>query len=132
MGGYTKVNLKQDVKDMAPQFGFAPNVEARFARENLGLEHSGLSYQKLAPDFRMPFGHKHAEQEEVYVVLSGGGRMKLDDEIVEVEAWDAIRVPADTMRGFESGPEGAELLAFGAPLKETNDAEMEPGWWPAD
>ena len=81
MAGHTIVNLKE-IEDMAPQFGFAPDLEARFATGALGLEKSGLSYQRLAPDFRMPFGHRHKEQEEVYVIVSGGGRVKLDDEIV--------------------------------------------------
>jgi mannose-6-phosphate isomerase-like protein (cupin superfamily) len=130
--GYTKVNLKQDVKDSAQDFGFAPNLEARFATGALELQQSGLSYQRLAPDFRMPFGHRQKQQEELYVVVSGGGRMKLDDEIVEIGQWDAIRVPPDVMRSFEAGPDGAEILAVGAPNTGPNsndDVEMTPGWW---
>ncbi len=84
MADYTKLNLRQDVEDMAPQFGFAPNIEARYARKPLGLANSGASYFRIAPDFRLPFGHKHAEQEEVYVVLSGSARIKAGDEIVEL------------------------------------------------
>jgi uncharacterized cupin superfamily protein len=131
MPGYTKVNLKEDVEDMAPKFGFAPNVEARFATGALELEKSGLSYQKVAPGFRMPFGHRHEQQEEVYVLIGGSARLKLDDEVLELQQWDAIRVPPDAMRAFEAGPDGAELLAFGAPNtgSVSGDAEMEPGWW---
>jgi uncharacterized cupin superfamily protein len=130
MAAYKILNLKE-VEDMAPKFGFAPDLEARFAAGDLGLENSGLSYQRLAPNFRMPFGHKHKQQEEVYVVLAGGGRVKLDDEIVEVGEWDVVRVPGDTMRAFEAGPAGAELLAFGAPNTgpPAEDVEMQPGWW---
>jgi mannose-6-phosphate isomerase-like protein (cupin superfamily) len=130
MAGHTILNLKE-VQDMAPSFGFAPDLEARFASADLGLENSGLSYQRLAPNFRMPFGHKHKTQEEVYVVLSGGGRVKLDDEIVDVGEWDVVRVPRDTMRAFEAGPSGAELLAIGAPNTgpPSEDVEMQPGWW---
>jgi uncharacterized cupin superfamily protein len=124
---YTKLNLKRDVEDQAPNFGFAPNVEARFARKAMGLENSGISYQRVAPGFRMPFGHRHGEQEELYLVLSGGGRAKLEEEIVELEAWDLLRVPPEVMRAFEAGPEGAELIAFGA--GPAGDVEMEPGWW---
>ena len=130
MAGHTIVNLKE-VEDMAPKFGFAPNLEARVATAALDLQKSGLSYQRLAPNFRMPFGHRHKEQEEVYVLVSGSGRVKLDDEIVEVKEWDMVRVPGETMRAFEAGPDGAELLAFGAPNTgpPQEDAEMEPGWW---
>jgi mannose-6-phosphate isomerase-like protein (cupin superfamily) len=129
MDGYTVKNLKA-IEDQAPKFGLAPGLEARFARQALEGEQTGLSYQRLEPNFRIPFGHKHAGQEEIYVVVSGSGRMKLDDEVVEVEQWDAVRVASGTMRGFEAGPDGVELLAFGAPTEgKPNDAEMEQDWW---
>ena len=129
MAGYTLINLKDDVKDMAPEFGLSPGLESRFARKPLELEESGLSYFKVAPDFRTPFGHKHAEQEELYLVVSGSARVKLDDEVVELKQWDVVRIPAGTMRGLEGGPEGAEVLAFSAPNNENQDVEMEQGWW---
>lgn len=126
MPNYTVKNLKQ-VENMAEQYGMSDGLEARFARGPLELSNFGLSYQRLAPGFRVPFGHKHGEQEEVYVVLSGSARLKLDDEIVELKQWDAIRVPCEVTRNFEGGPEGAELLAIGAPA--TRDTEMLQGWW---
>ena len=129
MTNYTVKNLK-DVEDAAPKFGLSPDLEARFARGELEGATTGLSYQRVAPNFRIPFGHKHEDQEEVYVLVSGDGRMKLDDEIVELEEWDAVRVSSDTMRDFEAGSDGAELLAFGAPRDgKPNDAEMAQGWW---
>ena len=130
MADYTMLNLRGDVEDMAEGFGYAPNVEARFARKPLQLEKSGVSYFKIAPGFRFPFGHRHGEQEEVYLVLSGGARMKLEDEIVELGPMDAVRVPAATTRGLEAGPEGAEIVAFGAPNTDSKDVEMDPGFWP--
>ena len=129
MPDFTVVNLKRDVQDMAPKFDMAPGLESRFARQNLGLENSGVSYFKLAPGFRMPFGHRHGQQEEVYVIVSGSARIKLDDEIVELEQWDVVRIPGNTWRALEGGMNGAELIAFGAPNTENKDAEMQPGWW---
>lgn len=131
MSDYTKVNLKDEVKDSAPDFGFAPDLEAHFATRDLGLENSGVSYQKLAPGFRIPFGHTHEQQEELYVLVSGAARLKLDDEVLELRQWDAVRIPAGTMRGLEAGPDGAELVAFGAPNtgKPGSDTEMQQGWW---
>jgi mannose-6-phosphate isomerase-like protein (cupin superfamily) len=129
---YTLRNLKEDVDDSAGRLGAAPELEARFAREALGLEQSGLSYQRVAPGYRFPFGHTHKKQEEVYVVVSGSGRMKIDDEIVDLKPLDVVRVPAGTWRCYEGGPEGLELIAFGAPnLGEAvrEDVEMQPGWW---
>ena len=132
MSGYTKLNLRRDVEDMAPRFGYGEHVEARFARRALELENSGVSYFKIAPGFRMPFGHRHGEQEEVYLVLSGSARMKVEDEIVELSALDAVRVPGAVARGMEAGPEGAEIVAFGAPNTENKDAEMLPEFWPPE
>jgi mannose-6-phosphate isomerase-like protein (cupin superfamily) len=128
---YTLVNLKNDVEDMAPKFGYAPNMEARYARTPLELENSGVSYFRLAADYRQPFGHRHGEQEEVYVVLNGSARIKVDDEIVELGPMDAIRVPGSTTRSLEAGPDGVEFVAFGAPNTDNKDAEMDPGFWPA-
>lgn len=132
MAEYTIANLKSDVEDQAPNFGMSPDIEARFGRNALKLERSGVSYQKVAPDFRVPFGHTHSKQEEVYVIVSGGGRMKLDDEIFEVKRWDAVRVAPGTWRGFEAGPEGAELIAYGARCgmsSDESDSDLERDWW---
>jgi uncharacterized cupin superfamily protein len=128
MADYTVVNLKE-VEDQAPKFGLSPQLEARMARVALGLEHSGVSYQRLAPDFRVPFGHKHKNQEEIYVLVNGSARIKLDDEVVELKPFDAVRVPKDTMRGFEAGPEGAEFIAIGAPNTGPGDADVVQDWW---
>ena len=129
MAGYTKVNLKDDVDDQAPNFGLEGKIEARMARVPLELEHQGVSYQRLAPNFRVPFAHRHKNQEEVYILISGSVRMKLEDEILELRPFDAIRVHKDTTRGFEAGPEGAELIAIGAPNTGPGDADVENDWW---
>jgi mannose-6-phosphate isomerase-like protein (cupin superfamily) len=128
MAGYTLRNLKE-IEDAAPRFGMSPPLEARFARGDLELENSGVSYQRLDPDSRVPFGHKHVEQEELYLVVGGSGRMKLDDEIVELRQWDAVRVSPEVMRCLESGEDGIEVVVFGAPSTGGGDAEMIPGWW---
>jgi quercetin dioxygenase-like cupin family protein len=129
MADYTKVNLKGEVEDAAPKFGMAPAFEARFAHDALDATVTGISYQRLEPDARMPFGHSHEQQEEIYVVLSGSGRVKLDDEVVELEPLDAVRIATPTMRDVEAGPDGIEYLVFGAPRGEKNDAEMVQEWW---
>jgi mannose-6-phosphate isomerase-like protein (cupin superfamily) len=83
----------------------------------------------LDPDVQLPFGHRHAEQEEIYVVLEGGGEVKLEDELVQVGPMDAVRVPPSVARSFRAGPSGARLLAFGAPNTDNKDAEMVQGFW---
>ena len=126
MSGYTIANLKE-LEDSAVEFGLSPNIEARFARTALESERSGLSYQRLASNFRPPVGHRHEQQEETYVVVSGSGRVKLADGVHELGQWDAIRVAPATARGFEAGPEGMELLVFGA--GDGGDAEVLQDWW---
>lgn len=132
MSGFTIRNLKTEVEDLAPRYGQSPDIEARFARGALGSEKAAVSYLRLAPDFRMPFGHRHREREEIYVVVAGGVRVRLEDEVREMARWDALRVGPEVRRSFEAGPEGVELIVFGAPRTEPNDAEPLPGWWGDD
>lgn len=125
--GATIVNL-QDVEDAAAKFGLADTGEARFARADLGAATVGLSLQALRPGARQTFGHRHAVDEEVYVILAGSGRVAIDDEIHPLRRLDAIRVAPGSKRAFEAGPDGLEVLATGA--HRPGDAEMIPGFWP--
>jgi uncharacterized cupin superfamily protein len=129
---FTLKNLRQDVEDVGSNFGGSPELEFRHASQALGLEQCGLSYQRIPPGERFPFGHTHKQQEELYVVVRGGGRMKLDDEVVAVQEWDVVRVPPGTWRGYEAGPEGLEILVVGAPRlgdDPRDDVEGRRGWW---
>jgi uncharacterized cupin superfamily protein len=123
---YAIASLRQ-IEDLAPAHGFSETQEARFAREALGGEQVGLSLQLVKPGQRQAFGHRHAEDEEIYVILAGGGRIRLDEEVVEVGPMDAIRVAPGVTRAFEAGPDGLELLAFGT--HREGDAEVAPGFW---
>ncbi len=123
---YTLKNLR-DTADSAPKFGFAELGEAHFPREELGTEDTGLAYHVLKPEKRQAFGHRHENAEEVYVVLSGGGRVRLDDEIVELAPLDALRVDPPVARAFEAGPDGLALLVFG-PRRE-GDGELLQDFW---
>ena len=129
---FTRQNLKDDLDDVGSNFDGDPGLEFRLATKALELEQSGLGYQRIPPNYRFPYGHTHKRQEEVYVVLGGGGRMKLDDEIVELRQWDAVRVAPGTWRGYEAGPEGLEIFVIGAPNLGENpreDVEGERDWW---
>ena len=127
MSEYTIVNLKE-VEDQAPKWELSPDLEARFARVALEAELIGLTYQRLAPNYQVPWGHTHKTQEEVFVVLSGSMRVKIGDEIKELGQWDAIRLHKDTPRGFEAGPEGVEMLAIGAPGGPGDAVNIESFW----
>ena len=130
MSDYTYKNL-QDVDDMAPQFGMPAEMQARFAGQPMGLERTGLTHFRLAPGFRIPFGHRHEDQEEVYVVIKGSARMKVGDDVLELSELDAVRVAGDTIRNLEAGPDGAEVIAFGERAGQ-EQSEMVPGWWSDD
>jgi mannose-6-phosphate isomerase-like protein (cupin superfamily) len=127
MAGYTIKNL-MDIEDSAS--GRASGVQARFARSHIDSDQLGLTRMTYAPDTRSPMGHSHREQEEVYLVLSGAGRMKLDDDTIDLRPWDVVRVAPHTVRGFHSGPEGLDLIAVGSTRPEGGDGVPAPeGWW---
>jgi mannose-6-phosphate isomerase-like protein (cupin superfamily) len=128
MSDYTIVNIREH-ENIAPKFGMPDDMEARFPRKELECEIGAVGLETLGPGFRTPFGHKHKKQEELYVVVKGSGRVKLDDDVVDIRQWDVIRVPPHVMRNFEAGDEGLEVLAFGAPIGDENDGEIVPGWW---
>jgi quercetin dioxygenase-like cupin family protein len=109
---HTHINL-EDVEDAAPGNGFGDRWEARVARTALGAEQTGVTHFRLRAGQRSPFSHRHRQAEEIYVILSGAGKVKLGDQVSEVHALDAIRVSPHVVRAFEAGPDGLEFLAFG-------------------
>jgi mannose-6-phosphate isomerase-like protein (cupin superfamily) len=125
-GPYTHKKLT-DVKDSATGFGLGDTQEARFATEDLEAQDTGVSHHRVKGGKRQGFGHRHDNAEEVYVVISGSGRLKLDDEVIDVGLLDAIRVSPGVIRAFEAGPDGIEVLAFGP--RHKGDGEIIQGWW---
>lgn len=123
---YTVKRLTE-VEDSAPKFGYGEVQEVRFAQGDLEAERTGVSHHRVRAGKRQGFAHKHENAEEVYVVIGGSGHVKLDDEIVDIEALDAIRVAPGVIRRFEAGSDGLELLAFGP--RHEGDGEILPDWW---
>src|SRR3954471_682238 len=107
---HTIKNLRE-VEDMAPKFGFEAVQEARFAWRDLDAQRTGLALMRVKPGQRQAFAHRHDEAEEIYVVLDGSGRIKLDDEVIDVAPLDAVRIAPGVVRGVEGGPNGIEYLA---------------------
>jgi quercetin dioxygenase-like cupin family protein len=129
MTSFTVKNL-MDVENSATDR--SPGFEARFARKHLESEHLGVSYFRLGPGVRSPSGHRHRVQEEAYVVLDGSGRIRLDDEIVELKPWDVVRVAPEVVRGFDAGPDGLAIIAIGSDRPEGGDGELVHDWWDND
>jgi mannose-6-phosphate isomerase-like protein (cupin superfamily) len=126
MTDYTITNVRES-EDLAAKHGLSEFQEARFPREQLGAETTGFIHLVLHPGKRQPFAHRHREAEEIYVVLSGSGRMKLDDELIEVKPLDAVRIGPSVTRMLEAGPDGLELLGFGPHYAD--DAEVVRDFW---
>jgi mannose-6-phosphate isomerase-like protein (cupin superfamily) len=130
MAAYRVSNLRTEIDDQAPNFGFHDGqVEVRMARVPLDCSDCGVSYARLGPGFRLPYGHSHKRQEEIYVLITGGARLKVGDDVLEMEPWTAVRIPPETVRSIEGGPDGAELLFIGAPNTGPGDGVSFPDWW---
>jgi mannose-6-phosphate isomerase-like protein (cupin superfamily) len=127
MSAYAITNFN-DIETANP----GPDREAKFARSKIGSEHLGVSYFRYGPNFHSTLGHSHREQEEVYVVVSGSGRVKLDDEIIDLKQWDVVRVSPPVVRAFEGGPQGMELIIAGADRPEGGDGVRADDFWPED
>ena len=127
MSSYAHVNLLE-LEDATG--GRVEGLEGRFGRTHLDSRDLGVSHFRYAPGLRSSVGHRHREQEEAYVVVSGSGRMLLDDQVVELKLWDVVRVAPEVVRAFEAGPDGLDLIAVGGPKPEGGDGEMADANWP--
>ena len=126
MSDYAIANLKE-IDDSAGEY--APDLEAHFARKHLDSEHLGVGYFRYGPGFRAPMGHSHREQEEVYVVIGGSGRIRINDEILPLGQWDVVRVAPKALRALEGGADGLEIIAIGSDRPEGGDGVPEKNWW---
>ena len=128
MSDYTIKNFLTDIENSAAGHG-VEGIEAHFGRKAIESEHLGVTLFRVAPNVRIPWGHRHREQEEAYVVVSGSGRVRLDGELREVRQWDVIRVAPNVGRSFEASADGLELVAIGNDRPEGGDGEMVEGFW---
>ena len=126
MPEWTKTNFA-DVRDVSPD---DVRIQWRFARDVLGSPELGVSRFTYEPGARMPWGHRHHHQDEVYVIVAGSGRAKLDDDVIDVVIWDAVRVPPAVARSFEAGPDGLDIICVGGPKPDGPDGEVVPDFWP--
>jgi mannose-6-phosphate isomerase-like protein (cupin superfamily) len=125
MPGFTIVNF-MDLDGSA-----GGDRDGRFARSHIASDHVGVTLYRYAPNVHTEMGHRHREQEEVYIVIAGSGQAKLDDEIVDLKRWDVVRVAPSTVRAFSAGPEGLQLVIAANDRPEGGDGERIEGFWPA-
>lgn len=129
MADYTHVNLMEIEETVSAR---VPAIEGRFGRTSLESEHLGVSHWRYAPNHHSTAGHRHREQEEVYLVLSGSGRMRVGDDVVDLRQWDMVRVGPNVVRAMEAGPDGLEYIAVGSDRPEGGDGEQIADFWPAE
>jgi mannose-6-phosphate isomerase-like protein (cupin superfamily) len=130
MAQYTVVRVG-DVPDRAEDVGMDPDhFEIRFMREELGLQNFAVTFERFGTGWKPTRGHRHTVQEEVYFLVSGRAQAKLDDEVVELEPWTAVRVPPETARAFRArGEEDAVFVTIAAPQAGFEDVEFLPDFW---
>ena len=128
MSDYTITNLEA-AEDFAASNGVSDVGVIRFPREAVEAQSTGFAHLQLNPGKRHPFPHRHQQAEEVYIVLSGSGQVKLEGERRDLVARDVVRVAPHVTRGFEAGPDGLELIAFGT--RYAGDGEIVQDFWDA-
>ena len=126
MAGYTLTNF-ESIDNVLADRDVA--IDARFARKHIDSSELGVSLFRYSPGTRAPWGHSHRVQEEAFVVIAGSGRVKLDDEIVDLRQWDVLRVAPAVIRQFEAGDAGLEMIAIGGTRPEEGDGVPVPDWW---
>ena len=127
MSDFTIINLLEVEDSVA---GRMEGLEGRFARTSLASRDIGVSHFRYAPHLRSARGHRHGQQEEVYIVVSGSGQVLLDGAVHELHAWDVVRVAPQVVRAFAAGAHGLEVIAIGGPKPEGGDGEMLEVTWP--
>jgi len=130
MADYTITRL-EDVDDV---LGDYPG-EMRMMTSALGAEQVAFTYRRMPQHTggKGSYGHRHKEQEEIYFVASGTLQFKLDDEVVDVGAGTAVRVPPETWRSvWNDEPEDAGLIIVSkvVPGGSRDDAEHIADFWP--
>lgn len=125
MDDWTKTNFGR-LRDMSPK---DLPMQWKLARNAMQSSELGVSRFTYEPGARMPFGHRHREQEEAYVVVAGSGHAKLDDRLVELATWDVLRVAPAVIRAFEAGPDGLDLICIGGRKPASGDTERFDDFW---
>ena len=108
--------------------------EFRALTDALGSEQVAVTLIRVPPhsDFEQGTGHKHEEQEEIYILTRGTLTMRFGDEVLEVSAPAAVRVAPRTVRSHRNlGDEPVELWAVSRKLEDSDSEKVEDFWEPS-
>jgi len=97
----------------------------------LGSEQVAVTSIRVPPhsDFEQGTGHRHAEQEEVYLVTRGTLTMRFDDRVERVPAGSAVRVAPSTVRSHRNeGDEPVEIWAVSRKQDQSDATKVDAFW----
>jgi mannose-6-phosphate isomerase-like protein (cupin superfamily) len=130
VGNYTIVR-REEVDDV---LGDYPG-EMRMLTARLGNEQVAFTYRRMPQHTggKGSYGHRHRTQEEIVYVISGRLQFKLDDDVVDVDAGTAVRIPPETVRSiWNDEPEDAEIVIVSKRVDDPQgEVETVPDFWPA-
>jgi quercetin dioxygenase-like cupin family protein len=130
VGNYTVVR-REEVDDVLGEY---PG-EMRMLTAKLGNEQVAFTYRRMPQHTggKGSYGHRHRTQEEIVYVISGQLQFKLDDDVVDVDAGTAVRIPPETVRSiWNDEPEDAEIVIVSKRVDDPQaEVETVPDFWPA-
>jgi mannose-6-phosphate isomerase-like protein (cupin superfamily) len=111
-------DMKAKALDEIPYYegkGAVPGIKFRTAGRELGVTAWGMNVLEIDAGCTAYPEHEHVKdgQEEVYVVLRGGGMLDTGDEKTDLTAGTLVRVGPSQKRKILPGPEGIAILAIG-------------------
>ena len=114
-----------DVKnlDEVPAFTTKDGSEIRelLAHRNSAIRNQSLAEARLQPGASTQ-EHYHPKTEEIYYITHGTGRIRIEGEVHEVKAGDAIAIlPGQRHKLWNTGADTLRLLCCCAPAYEHAD-----------
>jgi quinol monooxygenase YgiN len=114
-------DLSKD-SELLARYGLEEVGEARYAREHLAAVQISLTHHRLLSNRRQGWAHRNTMAEEIYVTLTGSGRIIVGEQSIELRPLVAVRVAPASARELEAGPDGLEVLALAS--HSPGDGEM--------
>jgi|SRR5215218_8828218 len=105
--------------------------EFRALTDALGTEQVAVTLMCVPPhsDFEQGTGHRHEQQEELYIVTRGALTMRFGDDVREVSAGSVVRVPPQTVRSHRNlGDEPVELWAVSRKIDDSDSEKIDEFW----
>jgi mannose-6-phosphate isomerase-like protein (cupin superfamily) len=131
MSDYTVVRRDEAFDAMSEYPGFG---EMRFYTQAANAEQVAITWRSMPAGTggRGSYGHRHSDQEEIYLVVAGNLTFKVGEDVFEVGPHTAVRVASDAYRSVHNdSAEDAEMVICSVRADEAGaEPEMTPDFWP--